>query len=342
MTDPLDLASTVTALGQTQLTLPGAGGIGLVESVRDGDLVRELAIMRVRPELRMKRVVGTSLEQVLASLRGGDPAATERWTLARRIRMLHQVCMAIAFAHRRGVLHRDLKPANVMLGDDGEIVVMDWGLAVPLPGAAGERLRAVLPGGIDTASAGTPLYMSPEQARGDDLDERSDVYALGILLYELASLARPYEGATGQEILGRVGKADVRPIRDAWSDATRALAAIIDCALQPERTARYANVGELAADLERFMDGGSPVAEHAPAVKQLARFYVSRDRRLSRLRIMDIDLIAASSTALGVALGVLFAERIGGWWWIALVLSALAAVPPIVTWTRATSEERRP
>jgi serine/threonine-protein kinase len=182
--------------------------------------------------------------------------------------------------------------------------------------------------------------MSPEQSRGGELDERSDVYALGIMLYELASLARPYEGATGKDILGRVAKGDVRPIRDAWPSAPRALAAIIDCALQPERNARYANVTELAADLERFMDGGSPIAEHAPAVKQFARFYMSRDRRLSQLRVMDIDLIAASGTALGIAIGVPLADRIGTWWWIALLACLLTAVPPVLTWKRAMRKQR--
>lgn len=102
---------------------------------------------------------------------------------------------------------------------------------------------------------------------------------------------------------------------------------------------RFSNVARLGAGgmgvVESVWDGGSPVAEHAPAVKQLARFYVSRDRRLSQLRVMDIDMIAASGTALGITLGVLLAGRIGRWWWIALVMCVLAAIPPSLAWKRA-------
>jgi serine/threonine protein kinase len=395
--DPIGLASTVAALGETQLAPPGtdagpapalssvrftrtgdlgAGGMGVVEGVWDSDLMRELAIKRVRPELRadtralsmflwearvtayldhpsivpvhdlaltaagdpyfaMKRVVGIPLDQVLDELRSGAADAGARWTLARRLRLMHQVCTAVAFAHGRGVLHRDLKPANVILGEAGEVVVMDWGLAIPLSSEAGERLRSVLPEGLHAVSAGTPLYMSPEQARGEPLDERSDIYSLGVLLYEVASLEQPYAAQSVIEILEQVGRGAARPIREVWPAVPRSLAAVIDCALAPERANRYATTARLTADLERVIDGGSPVAEHAPPLRQLGRWYVGRDRALARLRVLDIDMLAASATAFGVVLGVLLAGRIGRWWWVVLVLGALAGVVPAVSWLRA-------
>jgi serine/threonine-protein kinase len=383
--DDLEIASTMTALGQTRLSAPpapgevaappalsavrfervgplGRGGMGVVECVWDGDLMRELAVKRVRPELRtdarvvamflwearvtayldhpnivpvhdlglapagdpyfaMKRVAGASFEDVLRSLREADPATSARWTLARRLRAIHQVCLAVAFAHRRGVLHRDLKPANIMLGEAGEVMVMDWGLAVPILGEAGDRLRAVMPDGIDTASAGTPLYMSPEQARGEPLDERSDVYALGIILHELATLERPSDA--------------VRLPREPSAQLSAGLAAVIDCAIRPERDERYASVQAMADDLERVIDGKAPIAEHATGLRQLARFYMSHDRRIAKLRVVDIDMIAASATGVGFAIGAVLAGVVGSWWWIALVLAAIAAVRPIVTWQRA-------
>jgi len=402
--DRIDIASTMAALGQTQASTPGqgaaaavpalpqirfartallgSGGMGVVEGVWDADLMRELAIKRVRPEMRedarviamflwearvtayldhpnivpvhdlgrtaagdpyfaMKRVSGVSLERVLIELRANESAAKERWSVARRLRVLHQVCMAIAFAHRRGVLHRDLKPANIMLGETGEVMVMDWGLAVPVPGAAGDRLRAALPNGVDTASAGTPLYMSPEQARGEPLDERSDVYALGIMLYELLSLERPYPGATGRDIAERVTRGAIRPIREAWPAVPGPLAAIIDCSLQLERSTRYVSASALAEDLERYIDGGSPAAEHAPRLTRFARFYVSKDRRLAQLRVVDIDMIALAAMAIGIAVGAVLAGYIGAWWWIAAVIGVFAAVLPVRAWLRAMRKGER-
>lgn len=401
--DPIGLASTVAALGETQLAPPGtnaeptpptlssvrftrtgdlgAGGMGVVEGVWDSDLMRELAIKRVRPELRadaralamflwearvtayldhpsivpvhdlaltaagdpyfaMKRVVGIPLDEVLGNLRSGAADAAERWTLARRLRLMHQVCTAVAFAHRRGVLHRDLKPANVILGDASEVVVVDWGLAIPLSSDAGERLRAVLPEGLHAVSAGTPLYMSPEQARGESLDERSDIYSLGVMLYEVASLEQPYAAGSVIEILEHVGRGAVRPLQEVWPAAPRPLAAVIECALAPEPSNRYVSAASLAADLERVIDGGSPVAEHAASLRQLARWYVGRDRAISRLRVIDIDMLAASATGLGIAIGVRLAGRIGPWWWVALALGALLGVVPVVSWLRAKRATR--
>jgi len=403
--DSIDIASTMAALGQTRRCAPdrggrdirdlasavdastarfeqlgelGQGGMGVVSRVWDSDLMRELAVKRVRPDLRgnqsviamflwearvtafldhpnivpvhdlgrapagdpffaMKRVQGISLEQLLGALRKGDPVALERWTLARRLRVVHGVCHAVSFAHRRGVIHRDLKPANIMLGDTGEVVVMDWGLAIPVPGDAGALLRDVLPGGIDTANAGTPLYMSPEQARGEALDERSDVYALGIILYELASLARPYEGIETSGILAAVASGRTRPIREAWARVPRALAAVIECALQPAAHQRYATAAALAEDLERVIDGGSPVAEHAANLTQLARFYMSRDPRLGRLRVFDVDMLAACSMGIGIAVGAAAAGLFGSWWWcwLFLVAGAIAGYFPVRAWFRA-------
>lgn len=396
----VETASTMAALGQSRVAVPsssnasnvegpisqrffttsllGAGGMGVVSCVWDGDLARELALKRIRPQLReneqavamflwearvtayldhpnivpihdlghtasgdpfftMKRLTGVTMHRVLEGLRSSDPEVTQRWTMKRRLRALHQVCMAVSFAHRRGVLHRDLKPANVLLGEDGEVVIMDWGLAIALPGK-GDRLRAVMPPDLELSMAGTPLYMSPEQARGEMLDERSDVYALGVIAYELATLERAYEGANAGDIMLRVSAGATRPVKDAAPALPPALAAILECALRPSRRERYASVAELANDLDAFLDGGSPTAEHANQLTQLARFYMKRDRRIAQLRVFDIDMIAASGTALGVALGVALAAYVAAIWWVFLVLAAAAAVPPVRAWIRAKGD----
>ncbi|MEZ4338213.1 MAG: serine/threonine-protein kinase [Sandaracinaceae bacterium] len=139
----------------------------------------------------MKRVRGVSLAEVIEALAAGDPTAERRWGRRRLLTAFSQVCLAVGFIHSRGVVHRDLKPSNVMLGDFGEIYVLDWGL-VKLIG----RLGAADRGLVDASNAattgqgsvlGTPGYMSPEQLRGevDRVDQRADVYSLGSILFEL-------------------------------------------------------------------------------------------------------------------------------------------------------------
>jgi len=139
------------------------------------------------PFFAMKRLAGTTLAEVLA---GRDRA---KWTRRTLLARFVDVCVAVEFANQRGVVHRDLKPANIMLGDYGEAYVLDWGIA-RLTGdtdAPGAIRQADLPGdsgAAETAAGtmlGTPGYMSPEQMRGDDVDARTDVYALGCMLFEI-------------------------------------------------------------------------------------------------------------------------------------------------------------
>jgi eukaryotic-like serine/threonine-protein kinase len=147
--------------------------------------VHDLGTDTAAPFFAMKRLTGTTLADVLAS---GDRGKWPRRTLLARF---VDVCLAVEFAHRRGVLHRDLKPANIMLGDFGEAYVLDWGLARITGDASESVLRESdrgdsAPGQTEVgAMLGTPGYMSPEQMRGDAIDERTDIFALGCILYEI-------------------------------------------------------------------------------------------------------------------------------------------------------------
>lgn len=154
----------------------------------------------------MKLVRGRTLQAIINDLRAQDAGTLREFTLDRLLGIFRNVCNAIAFAHSKGVLHRDLKPENVMVGEFGEVLVMDWGLAkiVGKPGdAVAEQLSALIhPQSaamtMHGAVLGTPQYMSPEQALGhiEALDERSDIFSLGGILYAILTLRPPVEGKT--------------------------------------------------------------------------------------------------------------------------------------------------
>src|SRR5690348_3558487 len=148
------------------------------------------------PFFAMKLVSGRPLDKVV----------TEATRLEDRLALLRRLaaaCDAIAYAHSQRIIHRDLKPGNVLIGDFGETVVIDWGLAkdigedeLAFEGGTGARSSDSNSDTKTGSVMGTPAYMSPEQARGDAVDERTDVYALGALLYNVLAGAAPYSGAT--------------------------------------------------------------------------------------------------------------------------------------------------
>ena len=155
-----------------------------------------------RPFFTMRRVRGQTLEQVLLGLARDEPPARAGWSRRRLLEAFARVCLAVDYAHRRGVLHRDLKPTNIMLGDFGEVYVLDWGVAMLV--ADPTTVEPVIVPGEDPRSqaalVGTPGYMSPEQILGESQDARADVYALGAILFEILTLRGLREGGTLESI----------------------------------------------------------------------------------------------------------------------------------------------
>ncbi|MCF6287452.1 MAG: serine/threonine-protein kinase, partial [Candidatus Hydrogenedentes bacterium] len=193
-------------------------------------------------------------------------AIREAATLEGRLRLLPHfidLCQAIAFAHSRNVIHRDIKPGNVMVGGFGETVVIDWGLAKATnesdifsrQGVAEEDINALQ---VSTAVAmGTPAYMPPEQATGDvnEVDERSDVYSLGAVLYELLTGIAPYPDETPANALAKLLAGAPAPISDAVPGAPEQLTAICGHAMARNPKDRYQTAKELSTDIERFLSG---------------------------------------------------------------------------------------
>jgi len=166
----------------------------------------------------MRYLRGSSLHDVLRCLSTGDSAIVAEYSLTRLMQIFLQITQAVSYAHNQGVIHRDLKPANVMLGEHGEVQVVDWGIA-KVRSASGvhtdsQRDGLTMPGQI----VGTPSYMAPEQWAGAPVDERADIYALGVILYEMLTLQRPFNGTNPLILCREVLTAAPPPLRTVAPD----------------------------------------------------------------------------------------------------------------------------
>jgi len=243
-----------------------------------------------RPFYVMRRVSGRPLLELIDRAR----------SLAERLALLPRVLAAadaIAHAHRRGVIHRDLKPANILVGELGETVVIDWGLAKVLGEAdpEPESVEPQLPGDSLRTQAGavfgTPGFMAPEQARGGELSPRSDVFALGATLYQLLAGKPPVRGTSATEVIASTARTRIAPLTSIAPGTPAELAAIIDKALAYEPERRYAHAGELAEDLRRFTTGQLVAAHRYTTAQRLVRF--ARRHRAA----LSITALAASAVA---------------------------------------------
>ena len=190
------------------------------------------------------------------------------------------VCNAIAYAHSRGVIHRDLKGANIHLGDYGEVIVLDWGLAKSLNRSTTGPLPAIdaTDGGSRSETVagsvlGTPAFMPPEQAEGrlDEIDERSDVYGLGAVLYEVLTGRAPFTGTNTTDILNKVLHDHPTPPRSIVPGTPRALEAICLKALAKAPADRYPSAQELTDDIQRYLADEPVTADREPFLERVGR-----------------------------------------------------------------------
>ena len=222
----------------------------------------------------MKLVRGENLDAIIAHLAAGDQDYQKKYSLGALIQIFMKICDGIGYAHAKGVLHRDLKPENIMIGDFGEVMVMDWGLAKVLGQESVEAAPAAGAQTSETASVyqtmegqvmGTPSYMSPEQAAGriSELDQRSDIFSLGGILYKILTHQAPYQGKTTREILEKARKRQLVPpdVREPQQAVSPEVNAICMKAMARNPEERYATTLELKNDLQLFLDGKSVSAK---------------------------------------------------------------------------------
>jgi serine/threonine-protein kinase len=222
--------------------------------------VYDIGLHRGETFFTMKRIGGHTLEEIARGLHERREEICVKYNRRKLLSAMSQVCLTIAYAHSRGVIHRDLKPANVMLGDFGEVYVLDWGVAKlassedpegGAPVSTGERSQTQA-----GAVIGTPGYMPPEQLAGEPVGPRSDVYALGAILFELLALEPMNMGASLNELVAATAKPAQAPSARRPSESVPPeLDAIVLRATHLDPSKRFESARAMHEAIEAFLDG---------------------------------------------------------------------------------------
>ncbi len=265
-----------------------------------------------RPFYTMKLIRGKTLQEAIREYhRMADTAPEKTAALRELLRRFASVCQTTQFAHDRGILHRDLKPANIMLGEHGETLVMDWGLAKPLAepddatlGDLGSDELSQRPAYTQSGNViGTPAYMSPEQASGDAaaVGTQSDVYSLGAILYQILTDKTPHTGKSSYEIVQKVLTDAPKPASEMKKSTPRALEAIAMKAISRDPQARYADTAGLYRDVMNWLDdeplSALPDTRHA----QMWR-WMRKNRALATTLLTAAFLFILMLSATGILL----------------------------------------
>jgi len=256
----------------------------------------------------MKLVHGSSLKQRLVAFHTSKSADWPRHVEFRRLlEAFVSICQAVAYAHSRGVLHRDIKPDNVMLGDFGEAMLLDWGLAKAMDKPDGAADNSATSGRVRSTSGnstatqagavmGSPAYMAPEVAAGQSeaVDQRTDVYLLGATLYEVLTARPPRSGISALELIELAQRAPPPPPRSVDRRVPRPLEAICQRAMALEREDRYASASALAQEVENYLADEPVLAYREPLAVRTWRWCKRHRRPLARACLALIFLAVGS------------------------------------------------
>jgi len=198
--------------------------------------------------LIMRFIDGPSLGQFL------DSQKKKKLEIGDAARIARQVADALAYAHTHEIVHRDIKPDNILLDRSGHVLVTDFGIAKAAQAAKEKKSGASLT--TEGSVIGTPQYMSPEQASGDPLDGRSDIYSLGIVLYEMLTGSPPFDGDSAADVLARQLTEVPEPIRRLRPDVPEEMAVVLDRMLDKKRNKRF----QMASEVSRALVGALPTA----------------------------------------------------------------------------------
>jgi serine/threonine-protein kinase len=292
------------------LSLLGAGGMGEVYLAEDTSLGRTVAIKFLHPAsteddvakrrfLREARAAARLDHHNICSIHevgedGGDSFIVMQYVEGETLKSVVdgrplgldslvsiglQIADALAAAHEQGVVHRDLKSNNIIVTERGQAKVLDFGLAKLLPdGGASSEIEVTKTGAV----IGTPSYMSPEQARGEAADRRSDIFSLGVVMYEMATGDVPFRRKSAAETMNAVINEPHAPAAELNDDVPPELSAIIDRALAKAPADRYQSAGEMIGDLRSLLAGGAADRISIPYVPLQRRALLGRLGRWAR------------------------------------------------------------
>ena len=238
-----DLARDPAFLARFRREAQAAAGLNHPAIVSVYDTGEEGTDQGVLPYIVMEQVNGKTIREVIRS--------GERLPITRAISVVRGILEALEYSHRNGIVHRDIKPANVMITNGGDVKVMDFGIARALDDASATVTHA-------WTVVGTANYLSPEQARGEAADSRSDIYSVGCLLYELITGRPPFLGDTPVAIAYQHVSAEFIPVSQLNPDLPNGIDNIISGALSKDPLARYQNAREMLDDINR-LDRGEEV-----------------------------------------------------------------------------------
>ena len=222
-----------------------------------------------RPYYTMPLVQGQTLTEILRGLLRGEPEIQQEFSLTRLVQIFLQLTLALDYAHAKGVIHCDIKPSNIMLGEHGEVLLLDWGVAKVLREGSIETDLAELMEKMQTM--GTPMYMAPEQASGRPVDGRTDIYALGVVLYELLTMIPPFNGDMS-EILDAHQNTEPIPPRTRAPEQYIPAALEKAClkALRKKPEDRHQTARELHDEIQAWLEAASDKAKRIERAGKLA------------------------------------------------------------------------